>query len=486
LASKVSDLLVHRRMIGGRRALVALLLAAGAAAAGCRESRLPPGRTLVVGLESNPTHLDPRFSQDAVSSQVQRMIFSRLLTRDAEGRIVPELAEAWERPSPLVHRLRLRAGVRFHDGAPLTSEDVKYTFDSVRAPGAASPRAAGLKELDRVETPSSREVVFRLREPSAAFAESLMMEIVPRSAAAAGPRFAARPVGTGPFRFVRFEPDERVELAAFADHFAGRPALDRLVFRILPEETIRVLELESGGIHLIQNAFSPDLLPRLAAHPRLRILRRAGTNFTYLGFNLADPILSRPKVRRAIGLESADDTRHWLEETRFSLDHLKSACGLLVLQEKVWRSIPEADIEAYYNGHTEDFARVDLYGCRVKNRKQADDIADRVRGGASFHLEAIAHSIDAETAPKGGYIGRVSRNEVPEEIRVSVFSVDPGDVIGPIKLREGFAIFTVTGVFRPSLDDLGEDIRNLLFDQLVERLVDAAVVSYPVLTGDDG
>jgi len=276
------------------------MLAVGLFLAGCGSDPLPPGLNLIVGLDSNPTQLDPRLSQDAVSSQVQRFLFNRLISHDENNNPVLELAQTWERPSPLVHRFRLRAGVKFHDGSPLTSADVKYTFDSIRDPALASPRAAGLRELDRVEAPAPDTVVFYLKEPSAAFAESLMVGIVPRSAKRAGKRFGQRPVGTGPFRFERFIPDERIELVAFPGHFAGAPAYDRLIFRILPEETVRVLELESGGLHFLQNAFSPDILPRLRKNPRLKILRRKGTNFTYLGFNLADPILSRPKVRRAI------------------------------------------------------------------------------------------------------------------------------------------------------------------------------------------
>ena len=280
--------------------LPVLLALAWGASSGCGERRRVESGDLVVGIEANPTQLDPRLSQDAVSSQVQRFIFNRLIARDQEGRLVPELASSWERPTPLVHRFELRRGVRFHDGAPLTSADVKYTFDSIRDPALASPKAAGLEELARIETPTPHSVVFHLREPSASFAESLMVGILPESARGAGRRFAQRPVGTGPFEFAEFAPDDRVTLRAFAGHFGGRPAFERLVFRILPEETIRVLELESGGVDFLQNSFSPDLLPRLLKNERLRVRRRLGTNFSYIGFNLSDPILSRLKVRRAI------------------------------------------------------------------------------------------------------------------------------------------------------------------------------------------
>jgi len=292
--------------------------------AGCGNDSIPPGRNVVVGLESNPTQLDPRHSQDAVSSQVQRFLFSQLIGRNKNNRLRLELAESWERPTPLIHRFRLRKGVRFHDGTLLTSADVKYTFDSIRDPILASPRAAGLRELDRVETPSPDIVVFYLKDLSAAFADSLIVGIVPKSARSAGKTFASHPIGSGPFRFERFDPDERIILAANPEYFGGAPSFDRLIFRILPEETIRVLELESGGLTIIQNAFSPDILPRLAANPRLRILKRAGTNFTYLGFNFIDPILARKKVRRAIAhaIDRRPIIRHILKGLATEADSL--------------------------------------------------------------------------------------------------------------------------------------------------------------------
>ena len=280
-------------------ALLVLMLTCAFLSA-CGEKRSAKGDAIVVGIGTNPTQLDPRLSQDAVSSKVQRFIFSRLISRNHEGRIVLELAERWERPTPLVHRFELRRGVRFHNGEALTSSDVKYTFDSIRDPSLASPKAAGLKELARIETPTPHRVVFHLTEPSASFVESLMVGILPKSAREAGRRFAQKPVGTGPFEFVEFAPDERITLKAFANHFGGKPAFERLIFRILPEETIRVLELESGGVDFLQNSFSPDILPRFINNKRLKIRKRLGTNFSYIGFNMSDPILSKLKVRRAL------------------------------------------------------------------------------------------------------------------------------------------------------------------------------------------
>ena len=245
--------------------------------------------------------LDPRWSQDAISSQIQGLIFNRLISINQEGKLVLELARSWEQPTPLIHKFELRRGVRFHDGSLLTSSDVKYTFDSIRN-SPASPKAAKFREITRIETLTPHQIIFHLKEPLASFPEALAVGILPQNIDKDPPEGKSfqKPIGTGPFQFVELIPDERVTLKAFTHYFDGQPTFKHLVFRILPEETIRILELESGGIDFIQNSFSPDLLPRLTQNKHLRIRQRLGTNFSYLGFNLKDPILSQLKVRRAI------------------------------------------------------------------------------------------------------------------------------------------------------------------------------------------
>ena len=135
-----------RRRRTARRAALAAIAAFALALEGCGGGdSAAGGRTIAVGVDSNPTSLDPRLSQDAISWQIQRLLFRQLLAYDAAGALVLDAAEAWE-ASPLSHRFRLKEGIRFHDGSPLTSADVKYTFDSLREPAMGSPKAAGLKE----------------------------------------------------------------------------------------------------------------------------------------------------------------------------------------------------------------------------------------------------------------------------------------------------------------------------------------------------
>ncbi|MBI3803676.1 MAG: ABC transporter substrate-binding protein [Nitrospirae bacterium] len=264
----------------------------------------PPAETpFTVAIESAPTQFDPRLATDAYSERIGQLLFSRLIRSDPTGQKVGDLAERWEREGETVYTFHLKRNVRFHDGHPLTAEDVRYTFESILDPRIASPHRKNYEVIARIETPDDTTVRFILKQPHAPFLTELTRGIVPKHLAEkeAG-AFAAQPVGSGPFRFVRYDPDDAVELAAYPDYFGGPPAVRRLLFRIIPEDSVRLLELEKGNIDLLQNAFPPDALTRLQQNPRLKIISAPSTTYTYLGFNLKDPILRNRSVREAIAL----------------------------------------------------------------------------------------------------------------------------------------------------------------------------------------
>src|SRR6185369_9784850 len=123
--------------------------------------------TLVVAIESVPKSLDPRLgSTDAASARVHQLAFDTLLRKNEHFDVVPHLAESFEQsPDAKTFTVHLRPGVTFHDGHELTSEDVKYTFDSIRSPELKSPVASAFNRLESIETPDARTVVFHAREP---------------------------------------------------------------------------------------------------------------------------------------------------------------------------------------------------------------------------------------------------------------------------------------------------------------------------------
>jgi peptide/nickel transport system substrate-binding protein len=225
------------------------------------------------------------------------MTHASLVRRDAAGNPAPDLAEGWESPDPLTHVFRLRPGLRFHDGRPLTSADVRYTFEWILDPSNRSPHRALYRHVASIGTPDDRTVVFRLAEPFAPFLSTVVRGIVPAGSEAAG---YAPPPGAGPYRIDSVSPDGEAVLSAFDGHHAGPPVIRAVTVKFLPDSNVRFLELSAGSVNFALNGVDPDLLPALSKTGRIVVEEAPGGNVTYLGFNLRDRALSDARVRRAI------------------------------------------------------------------------------------------------------------------------------------------------------------------------------------------
>ena len=295
-----------RRTTRRRAAAVptAALLAALLALAGCGGTRQKSTdtSTVVVALESAPIHLDPRVGTDQASSRVFEILLNGLVTKDAQGNLVPDLAESWDiLDGGKLYRFHLRPGVVFHDGRPFTSADVVWTFATVLDGRVTTPKRGAFQQLAEVRAVDPSTVEFVMTEPFGAMLVNLTsyMGIVPDGTEPAD--FKSQPVGTGPFKLVERQP-ERLVFEAFAEHWAGRPALDRLVFREIPDSTVRALELRKGSVQLVVGDLSPDTVTRFREDEAFQVIEDPGAKYVYLGINFEDPLLARPEVRRAMAL----------------------------------------------------------------------------------------------------------------------------------------------------------------------------------------
>jgi peptide/nickel transport system substrate-binding protein len=281
--------------------VIRLILAVVLATFGCQREDLLSEGILVVGLESNPTNLDPRLSADAASSRINDLVFSRLFRKNEAGEPVEDLVQSWEQIDPTTYRFRIRQGVRFHNGRSLTAHDVRYTFQSVMDPSFGSPLCSTYQIIESIECPDLHTILFRLSEPYASLLINLDLGILP------GPNredpHGSTPlvsVGSGPFRFVSWAQNREIRLAANPDYYDGAPRIREVRFKVVPDDTVRVLELRKGTIHLLQNDMEPAVLRTLEGDPRFLVQKRQSTNYAYMGFNLRDPILRSLKVRQAI------------------------------------------------------------------------------------------------------------------------------------------------------------------------------------------
>lgn len=264
-------------------------------------SNKPDANTLVMIIESSPTNLDPRVGIDAYSERIDSLIFDDLLSRGDDLNVAPGLAERWDIPDPLTYVFHLHKGVKFHDGRPLTSRDVKWTFDTLLQGKIRSTKAAVYKYVDHIDTPDESTVTFHMKEPDATLLWNLSggaMGIVPYGS---GEEITLRPIGSGPFKFVSAETDREVNLERNGDYWAGPPKLARVRLAVVPDETTEALELRKGSCDIAINAFlTPDTVETLERNPNIKVEHGPGTRLAYLGFNLRDPILKDVRVRHAI------------------------------------------------------------------------------------------------------------------------------------------------------------------------------------------
>jgi peptide/nickel transport system substrate-binding protein len=287
-----------RLLKGSYRGVVVLSAGLIAILAGCRFSSTadhPPGY-LVAGIESHPLHLDPRYATDANSVRVGGLIYNSLLRSDEHSRLRPELAAAWRMIDDRTYVFSLRDGVRFHDGTPLTAADVKYTYESIMDTRSRSPKRGLLEPLAAVEALDRLTVRFRLRAPHAPFAEQFTIGIVPAHST------PSPPPGSGPFILEDVDPGEQVTLRANLSYWEAKPSLPGIVFKVVPDATVRALEFKKGTIHFLQNDLEPDTLPWLGSNTEAAIDARQGTTFQYIGINATHPVLRQQTVRRALAL----------------------------------------------------------------------------------------------------------------------------------------------------------------------------------------
>jgi peptide/nickel transport system substrate-binding protein len=290
--------------LGVALAFFLLPLALSLLMAGCRRGGDPD--TLVIAIELPPRGFDPRLSTGFIqSARIMQLIYDTLVVKDEHFDFVPSLAEEFtESPDAMKFSFRLRPGVTFHNGQPLTSADVKYTFDSLLDPRLKSPIRPSLDKLVAVETPDALTVIFHAREPFYTFMGNLpAIGIIPRDDID-NPRFNQidAPVGSGPYTMASHSESDGTRLEANQNYWGGAPTVPRLHIRVISDNSTRQAALMSGEVDLAYNAqFDPETVRALSARRDMQVVIGEGASIGYLGLNLTPASeLANAKVRQAI------------------------------------------------------------------------------------------------------------------------------------------------------------------------------------------
>lgn len=281
---------------------------------------------LRIGLEGNPTNLDPRLATDAYSTRIIPLVYEGLLRQRRDGGVEPALAESVEVLDDHSYRFTLRAGVRWHDGRPLCAADVAATFRFLADPANGCPSLDTYRRIADIRTPDERTVEIVLDEPFAPFLNKMVRPLTP--AHRQDPQaLEAEPTGTGPYRLASFKRGRMITLVANPDYWAGAPSIPKLEFVVLANDTGRLLRLKKGDIDLVQNAVPPYAVRFFEQMNGYKVRRETGINYSYLGFNLTDKkgLVSDVRVRRAIA--HAIDREQIIDALLFTM--ARPATGLL-------------------------------------------------------------------------------------------------------------------------------------------------------------
>ncbi|MCR9120792.1 MAG: ABC transporter substrate-binding protein [Phyllobacteriaceae bacterium] len=258
---------------------------------------------LQVAVEQSPSGLDPHIVTAFSSFQIiDGTIYEGLTALDNDLNIVSGLASDWQiSDDKTTYTFTLREGVTFHGGDAMTSADVASSLNRVLAENTGSPLASRLAAVDSIETPDDSTVVLNLSAPSAPLLSSLTsIAIVPAKYEDDTDTLQRAPDGTGPFKFVSWQPDVAITLEANADYWdEGRPALEGVVFNIVPEAATRQVGLNSGQYQMLPN-IDGVMAQQFQGTGGVQLEETLELAYSLIGINVSRPPFDNAKVREAI------------------------------------------------------------------------------------------------------------------------------------------------------------------------------------------
>ncbi|WP_068620839.1 ABC transporter substrate-binding protein [Paenibacillus tuaregi] len=253
------------------------------------------GGSIVVIVPQDPDYLDPHLAVAAGTSEMMFNVYEGLLKPNEKGEVYPAIAESYEiSKDGLTYTFKLRQGIKFHNGNPLTAQDVKYSYDRLAGKDTGKPLQPAFAGIDSITTPDDHTVVIKLKENNASFLTSLIAAVIPKNYQDSN----KKPIGTGPFKFVEYVPGQRLVLEKNPDYYVKDvPKLDKVEFRIIPDQEAALLALKAG---------EADIFPRIGTEK----LDELGDDFKSVSapqnlvqlmtFNIARKPFNDLKVRQAI------------------------------------------------------------------------------------------------------------------------------------------------------------------------------------------
>ena len=287
--------------------LLTVLFVLSLALVGCSSNSSSGGsagsaeQELTYATTSKVVGLSPILTNDSVSSTVIEQIYETLFVRDSKGEIVPHLAESVENSDENTWVIKLKKDIKFHDGTPFNAESVKYTFDKLKDPKTAAPRASLLAPVSSIEVQDEHTVVLKTEKPYGPMLAALTHSNAGIVSPAADKKqdLMKDPVGTGPFKFSEKVNGDDIVLVKNEDYWQKPAKLEKLTFTVVPEVSTAISMLQTGKVQLI-DGLAPELMPRLEKIKNVETQKVDGTPVYYLAFNMEKAPMNDLKFRQAV------------------------------------------------------------------------------------------------------------------------------------------------------------------------------------------
>jgi peptide/nickel transport system substrate-binding protein len=383
--------------------------------AGAQET--PQGGTLIVGLVAEPTSLDPGQLTDINSMRLVRNIYDGLTGFEpGTFTIKPLLAESWDiSDDGLTYTFHLRDGVVFHDGTPFNADAVKFAFDRMldeehpyHDTGPFPFASFYFGAIDEIEVVDDQTAIMHLKQPYAPLLNTLAVACgfipSPEAVKTLGKDYSQSPVGTGPFKFVSWEHNQRVTLEGNSEYFEGAPLLQNLVFRPIVEEQTRLTELLSGGVNFIVDV-PPDNIAQIKEDPNFTFMEQPGPHIWWVTINTQMPPFDDVRVRQALNyavnkeaivsqiLQNTGDVAHTVVPPAIEWAHNPDAASYPYDPEKAKQLLAEA---GYPDGFETTFW-VTESGSGMQSPKT---MAEAIQAD----LQAVGITVNIEVAEWGAYL----------------------------------------------------------------------------------
>lgn len=262
------------------------------------------GTSITFGLETEIHGVEPALNYDFATGPVVCEMTEGLMVFDAESQLAPLLAETFTQPDNLTYVYTLRQGVTFHDGAPVTPDDVIASLNRVTNPAVASPIAWMFDPVASIEQTDDKTVTIKLTSPSALFryvAGTSAMHVMPKQLIdAAGDNLIVEPIGTGPYKFVRWDAGSLIEMEKNPTYWqTGKPYFDKVSFKIIVDGTTRVTGLKTGDLQLVRDV-PPDQIAVVQSFPNVTWQETVGFTINTIIMRNDKAPFNDPKVRQAV------------------------------------------------------------------------------------------------------------------------------------------------------------------------------------------